>query len=99
LLDRFRLELSSVSLARHTSSSQNTLSGVYESGGVPGTLPIDQAKGKFGLSKDDVHTIKSGVNAKPSTWTGIAPNGDVWVGTPDGKGTNEGPLGTYLPGG
>lgn len=64
-----------------------------------GTLPIDQAKGKFGLDKDDVHTIKKGVNAGPATWTGIAPNGDVWVGTPDGKGTNGGSFSDYLPGG
>jgi RHS repeat-associated protein len=64
-----------------------------------GTLPIDQAKGKFGLSHDDAETIKRGVRGKTTTWTGIAPNGDVWVGTTDGKGTNEGPFGAYLPGG
>jgi RHS repeat-associated protein len=64
-----------------------------------GTLPINEAKGKFGLSHDDAETIKHGVRGKSTTWTGIAPNGDVWVGTSDGKGTNEGPFGTYLPGG
>jgi RHS repeat-associated protein len=64
-----------------------------------GTLPIDQAKGKFKLDKDDVHTIKDGVQAGQTTWTGIAPNGDVWTGTPNGVGTNHGPFGTYLPGG
>jgi len=37
-----------------------------------GTLPIDPAKGKFKLDKDDVHTIKDGVQAGQSTWTGIA---------------------------
>jgi RHS repeat-associated protein len=64
-----------------------------------GTLPLPAATGKFGLSHDDAEAIKRGVGAKPTTWTGIAPNGDVWVGTPDGTGTNEGPYGTYLPGG
>jgi RHS repeat-associated protein len=64
-----------------------------------GTLPIDQAKGKFGLDKDKVHGIKDGVQAGPRTWTGIAPNGDVWTGGPGGIGTNHGPYGPYLPGG
>jgi RHS repeat-associated protein len=62
-----------------------------------GTLPIDQAKGKFGLSHQDAEDIKVGVIAGPQTWTGIAPNGDVWVGTPDGKGRNEGRFSSYLP--
>lgn len=61
-----------------------------------GTLPIDKAKGKFGLGKDDVHKIKDGVHAGPTTWTGIAPNGDVWVGTPDGAGEQHGPYDIYL---
>jgi RHS repeat-associated protein len=64
-----------------------------------GTLPINEAKGKFGLSKDDVHAIKDGVLAGQTTWTGIAPNGDVWTGTPDGSGVNHGNYGPYLPGG
>ncbi len=62
-----------------------------------GTLPIDQAKGKFGLNHGDVEAIKDNVDAAPTTWTGIAPNGDVWVGTPDGSGTNEGPFRDYIP--
>ncbi len=64
-----------------------------------GTLPIDQAKEKFGLDKDDVHAIKDGVHAGNTTWTGIAPNGDVWTGTPNGVGTNHGPYEPYLLGG
>jgi RHS repeat-associated protein len=63
-----------------------------------GTLPLPAAKGTFDLGHDDIEQIKKGINAGPKTWTGIAPNGDVWVGTPDGKGTNEPPFGTYLPG-
>lgn len=64
-----------------------------------GTLPIDKAKGKFGFGKDGLHEIKEGVGAGPRTWTGIAPNGDVWTGGPGGEGTNHGSYGTFLPGG
>lgn len=60
-----------------------------------GTLPIDKAKKPFGLDHDDVETIKDGVGAGPKTWTGIAPNGDIWVGTPDGKGRPEGNIGDF----
>lgn len=64
-----------------------------------GTLPIDKAKGKFKIDKDGVYDIKKGVGAGPRTWTGIAPNGDVWTGGPQGVGENHGPFGDYLPGG
>ncbi|WP_228739209.1 RHS repeat-associated core domain-containing protein [Xanthomonas euvesicatoria] len=62
-----------------------------------GTLPIDKAKGKFGFDKDGLHGIKEGVGAGPKTWTGIAPNGDVWTGGPGGVGENHGPYWPYLP--
>lgn len=65
-----------------------------------GTLPIDKAKGKYGLSKDDVHKIKDAIpGVGGTTWTGIAPNGDVWTGGVDGVGENHGDYGTFLPGG
>lgn len=57
-----------------------------------GTLPIDKAKRPFGIDHDGLEAIKKGVGATPKTWTGIAPNGDIWVGTPDGNGRNEGNL-------
>ncbi|WP_234413398.1 RHS repeat-associated core domain-containing protein [Stenotrophomonas sp. ZAC14D2_NAIMI4_7] len=60
-----------------------------------GTLPIDTAKKKFGLDHDAVETIKDGAGAGANTWTGIAPNGDIWVGTPDGKGRDEGNISDY----
>lgn len=60
-----------------------------------GTLPIDKAKKKFGLDHDAVETIKDGAGAGPNTWTGIAPNGDIWVGTPDGKGSDGCNIGDY----
>jgi len=63
-----------------------------------GTIPIDKAKGKFGLDKDAVHGIKKGIGAGPRTWTGIDPNGNVWTGGSGGKGENHGPYGPYLPG-
>jgi hypothetical protein len=62
-----------------------------------GTLPIDVAKKKYGWDHDDVEGIKYGVNAAPDTWTGIAPDGVIWVGTPDGSGRSEGHYGEYLP--
>ncbi len=63
-----------------------------------GTLPIDKAKGKFGLDKDDVHKIKKGIHAGPRTWTGIDPDGNVWTGGTGGVGENHGPFDPYLPG-
>jgi hypothetical protein len=62
-----------------------------------GTLPIDQAKRKFGLDKADVHTIKDQLNAGPRTWTGVDPEGNVWTGGPKGVGENHGPVSSYLP--
>ncbi|MBI3772986.1 MAG: type IV secretion protein Rhs [Gammaproteobacteria bacterium] len=49
-----------------------------------GTIPIDQAKGKFKWDKDDVHKIKKRADANPTDWTGVSPNGHIWTG--DGKG-------------
>lgn len=66
--------------------------------GVPaGTLPIDQAKGGFGLDKDDVHKIKQGLQAGPTDWVGIDPDGNVWTADEDGQGENNGHYGDYLP--
>ncbi|WP_235642972.1 RHS repeat-associated core domain-containing protein [Stenotrophomonas maltophilia] len=60
-----------------------------------GTLPIDTAKKSFGLDHGAVETIKEGSAASPTHWTGIAPNGDIWVGTQDGKGRIEGNISDY----
>ena len=57
-----------------------------------GTKPIDQ----LGLSKDDVHTIKSGINAGPKDWVGIDPEGNVWINE-DGEASDQGPKDDYLP--
>jgi len=44
--------------------------------GLPtGTVPIDQA----GLSRAKTHKIKDGVGAGRDQWTGVDPNGNVWV--------------------
>lgn len=63
----------------------------------PGTIPIDQAKKKFGLDKDDVHAIKDGIGAGPKDWVGIDPQGNVWTGNENNKGENNGPYDVYLP--
>jgi len=62
-----------------------------------GTLPMNDAKKKFGLDHGQVETIKDGAGASPTTWTGIDPAGNVWVGTPDGVGENVGPYIIFLP--
>jgi RHS repeat-associated protein len=61
-----------------------------------GTRPIDQFPG---LSKDDVHNIKDGVNAGPRDWTGITPDGNVITGDNEGNAVDNGPMDIYLPGG
>jgi len=60
----------------------------------PGTVPIDQYPG---LDKDDIHTIKDGVDARPKDWTGIDPDGNVITTDNDGKHINNGPFDIYLP--
>jgi RHS repeat-associated protein len=53
-----------------------------------GTVPIDQA----GLPRGTADKIKKIIDAKRNDWTGIAPNGDIITGTPDGKAINHGPI-------
>jgi len=60
-----------------------------------GTLPISEAKKRFGLDHETVEALKDGVGADAPTWTGVAPNGDIWVGTRDGKGRKEGNISDY----
>jgi hypothetical protein len=57
-----------------------------------GTRPIDQ----WGLSKDDIHTIKNGINAGPKDWVGVDPEGNVWTNE-DGEASDQGPMDNYLP--
>jgi hypothetical protein len=58
-----------------------------------GTKPIDKVPG---LTKDDIHGIKDGINAGPRDWVGISPDGNVWINE-GGVGSDQGPLGDYLP--
>ncbi len=58
-----------------------------------GTKPIDQWPG---LSKDDIHGIKAGINAGAKDWVGISPDGNVWINE-DGEGSDQGSLDDYLP--
>lgn len=58
-----------------------------------GTRPIDQWPG---LSKDDIHGIKDGVNAGPKDWVGISPDGSVWINE-GGVGSDQGSFEDYLP--
>ncbi len=46
-----------------------------------GTRPID----KWGIPKDDVHDIKEGIDAGPTSWVGIKPDGTVGTTGQDGK--------------
>jgi hypothetical protein len=62
-----------------------------------GTIPIDVAKDKLDLDRDDIHKIKKGVGADADTWTGIDPDGNVWTGGIDGIGSRGGHYTDYLP--
>jgi len=55
-----------------------------------GTVPIDQAKGKFKWDKDDVHGIKDQIGAGPKDWTGVSPDGHIWTGDGSGNGVDNG---------
>lgn len=63
-----------------------------------GTLPLDQAKKKFGLRGEDHNKIKGkkGTNSGPQDWVGIAPNGDVITTNPDGTAENWGSYKDFL---
>ena len=52
----------------------------------PGTRPID----KWGIGKDDIHTIKSGIGASATDWVGITPGGEIITTGPDGTAVNNG---------
>lgn len=54
-----------------------------------GKKPIDQWPG---LSRDDIHGIKAGINAGAKDWFGISPDGNVWINE-DGVGSDQGHLG------
>ena len=49
-----------------------------------------------GLSSDDIHRIKRGINAGPKDWVGVSPDGDVWTNE-GGEGGNQGNVEDYLP--
>ncbi len=53
-----------------------------------GTVPIDQA----GFPRGTADQIKKIIGARPNDWTGIAPNGDIITGTPNGEVINHGPI-------
>ncbi|WP_282295262.1 RHS repeat-associated core domain-containing protein [Stenotrophomonas sp. PS02289] len=57
-----------------------------------GTKPIDQWPG---LSTEDVHDIKRGVNAGPRDWVGISPDGGVWINE-GGEASGQGSIEEYL---
>ncbi|MEH6418360.1 RHS repeat-associated core domain-containing protein [Pseudomonas sp. CGJS7] len=57
-----------------------------------GTKPID----KIGLSKEDLHSVKDGINAGAQDWVGISPDGHVWINE-DGKASDQGPYESYIP--
>ncbi len=65
----------------------------------PGTLPLDKAKGKFGLDKDTLHGVKdaaTGGMGTGKTWVGVAP--DRTVGTSEGgRWTPQGTLDELQP--
>jgi hypothetical protein len=48
------------------------------------------------LDKDDIHTIKTGVGAKPKDWVGISPDDDVITSDGDGNAVNWGPVSSFL---
>ncbi|MFK2900312.1 hypothetical protein ISP15_08195 [Dyella jejuensis] len=62
----------------------------------PGTIPIDDAKGRYGWDKDDVHNIKDGIGAGPKDWTGVSPDGRIWGGDSNGDAVDHGNWEDYL---
>jgi hypothetical protein len=62
--------------------------------GLPtGTKGINEA----GLTKDEVHAVKTGIGAKAADWVGIDTEDNVWTGTREGVAENHGPWRTYVP--
>jgi hypothetical protein len=50
-----------------------------------GTKPIDKA----GLTREEIHKIKRGINAGAADWVGVDQDGDVWINS-GGQGENLG---------
>ena len=59
----------------------------------PGTLPIDETD----LDHDTIDKIKKGVDASPSDWVGIAPDGTVVTGDEGGNAVDNGPAQSWVP--
>jgi RHS repeat-associated protein len=53
-----------------------------------GTLPIDDDG--LNLDKPGLHGLKNDAGAKPNTWTGVAPDGSIWINDGTGKAVNTG---------
>ncbi len=73
-------------------------------GGKPDGCPsntrgIDEVKGKYGLSSDDVHKIKKSVGAGPPDWTGIDSDGNIWTHGEGGMAEDHGRYDEHLPSG
>lgn len=59
----------------------------------PGTRPID----KWGIGKDDIHTIKQGIGAAATDWVGVTPGGEIIITGPDGEAVNVGHVNDHTP--
>jgi hypothetical protein len=60
-----------------------------------GTVPIDQS----GLDREAIHRIKGprGINAEPTDWVGISPDGHVITTGSGGRAEDHGHVGDFLP--
>ncbi len=79
--DQFAADMTALNASSNGGSGGGSARSSKPAGCPTGTVPIDEA----GLDSETIHKIKDGAGQGPRDWTGVDPEGNVWVD--DGTGS------------